>query len=251
MPGRSVLFLVVPLLVAPLVAAQDSELGGFRADTWTGDKRVPLDLWSSACTDPPPNACDYGEPLASTCKLVGIDSLGIAGGVGYRLKRYLFETTFDDSEGENWICESDVVLLLQENSDSTGTLIWSGATERTYEFIRDVRLADHGRFALIAVQYCLNGTGGCADRLFINEDDSWRPLERDSTWAAVARQFPGGYRAHKSPAIDIVNLMWEQHLAGPNDANCCPSGRAFLELDVVDGKLSIRNAKVSADLAVE
>ena len=101
-----------------------------------------------------------------------------------------------------------------------------------------------GGESVLSVLYCTNGTGGCAQGLLIWREEAWRRLERDASWDPVYGNLPEGYRPHKSPAIDLGNLTWEQNIAHRNDANCCPSGRIEFQLDIIGGKLAVKTYKI-------
>jgi len=227
---------------------------GTLVDARAGDGEArTFAAYSSQCPVSRHNPCDvYSYPVKSRdCKVVGIDSLGGSGAPTYLFGRYLSSTTYQETENEIWTCESDAAVLLEASSDSSVVPVWEDATERTFEFIRGARMADHGRASIVAVQYCLNGTGGCTDNLLLRRDGVWRFLDRDSTWNSVYAQLPTGYRIHKSPAIDVENLTWEQHIAAPDDPNCCPSGRILFDLDLVDGWLRVKRARLEAILPIK
>lgn len=245
------LLLAVPL--SQTGAAQELHRGTFLQRNSTGVASVALADLTDRCPEEAPNACDvYAYPVVSRdCAVVAIDSLGSDGGSNLQLVRYLSSVTYQESGTETWTCESDAAVLLDVSVEARAIPVWHDATERTFEYIRGGRIAEHGGAEILAVQYCLNGTGGCYDNLLLRREDNWRFLRRDSTWGSVYAQLPAGYQIHKSPGIDVENLTWEQHLAGPHDANCCPSGRLFLELGLVDSLLTVKKARLEAELTIE
>lgn len=213
----------------------------------------PSSYFTLQCPEILVDPCDaYHYPVKSgECTVAEVDTVEAQSEAAGLFVRYLSRTVYQESETEMWTCESDAAILLDVLDDGRLTPVWRDATERTFEFIRGIRMARHGDAEIAAVQYCLNGTGGCLDNLLIHTGGKWQFLDRDDTWERVYGQLPAGYRVHKSPAMDLKRLTWEQHIAGPYDANCCPSGRLLLDLDIVAGRLSVTKARLEADLTLD
>lgn len=237
-------------LFTSICAAQEPLLGTFLSRDGDGPA-WGLSDYSTHCPVSVPNACSaYSYPeISHNCTPAGIDTLGSES--PYVVSRYLSSIEFQETEKDTWTCESDAALLLDVSDSSRVVPLWQDATERTFEFIREARLAKHDGAAILDIQYCLNGTGGCFDNLLIGRRGKWDFLRRDSTWSAVYAQLPAGYRTHKSPPIDIEHLTWEQNIAGPHDANCCASGRLHLQLGLIEDHLSVKQARVEADLHID
>jgi len=74
---------------------------------------------------------------------------------------------------------------------------------------------------LVAVRYCVNGTGGCSQEFLLRG--------RDGDWSAVRQawldQLPKGYRGRIRHGfeIDPASLTGMAGFYGDGDANCCPS----------------------------
>lgn len=263
---RTFVIMAFTLMQLANATAQEPR-GEFLGKDFSDSVRASLEEYASTCPTFETDACSYGKPMnPESCQVVGLDSLGSAGGADYFFARYLSTAEFSDEVEGSWKCEADRAILLEtpvntsspsgsENHFEAGARqalpVWRDAAERTFWFIRNATLTDHEGTPLLSILYCLNGTGGCWDYLLIRDGPHWRPLEKDSTWDLVYAQLPGGYRTHKSPAIDIEHLKWEQHIASQNDANCCPSGRLLLDLDIVEGKLSVKRARLEADLSLD
>ncbi|HEU4786550.1 MAG TPA: hypothetical protein VFS57_04055 [Gemmatimonadaceae bacterium] len=90
---------------------------------------------------------------------------------------------------------------------------------------------------LIAIDECLNGTGGCAQSF---------ALVRDRTASFLAtrfldslnRRFPGGVR--HGYHINVRTLRGEAAVYSDSDANCCPSRIAEMRLELRGRTLELR-----------
>ncbi len=227
------------------VRAQDPESEYFISSRFVEEGHpATIDDLEKTCEQLAEGVCDYRPPITETaCRPTGREPAGSLGAADYTLLRFVLDRAFDD-EDDGWTCSVDIGLLLETSGDSLFRPVWTGTSERQFEFLNGVQVARAGGAELMTVRRCLNGTGGCYERLSIRDDGRWRPLERDSTWDEVYTRLPAGYRLHKSPFMELGELTWEQHLAGPGDGNCCPSGRLYLDLAVVNGKLSVRDSRI-------
>jgi len=207
----------------------------------------PVDVLTAQCPARPIGPCSYNYPvLKETCAVSETKDLGRFGGDDYLVVRYLRDAVFDEGPPYgSFTCETDEVVLAAVAGGGQARIVWRDATERTFFFIKSVTLArTPGGESILAVLYCVNGTGGCAQGMLIWGGDKWRKLERDDSWQEVYRNLPEGYRQHKSPEIDFSTLTWEQNLAQRDDANCCPSGRIYFQLAIVDGKLAVKSYRI-------
>jgi len=238
----------LPLLAARHALAAEDDIPSGRVGTFVADAPVQdVDAITQSCPASPPGPCGYNYPVRGrTCKVEEIQELGRFGDDDYLVVRYLRETVFDEGQPYGpFTCASDEVVLAAVAGGGKARVVWRDATERTFYFISSVKLArTPGGESILAVLYCLNGTGGCAQGMLIWGGDEWRKLERDDSWQEVYRNLPAGYRQHKSPEIDFSTLTWEQHLAQRDDANCCPSGRIHFQLAIVGGKLAVKSYRI-------
>lgn len=251
MTGRLTLravVLLLPVLGPGAAFASEDDTPSGRVGTLVVAPPVQdVDALTQSCPAPPPEPCGYHYPVLSrTCKVEDTQELGWFGGDDYLLVRYLRETVFDEGAPYGaFTCGSDEIALAAVAGGNKARVVWRDATERTFHFIAAAGLhRTPGGHHVLSVLYCLNGTGGCAQGLLIWSGDAWRKLERDDSWQAVYRHLPEGYRLHKSPEIDLETLTWEQHLAGPGDPNCCPSGRIEFRLAIVDGRLAVKSYRI-------
>jgi hypothetical protein len=242
---------LLALLLAPNHApAQASGRSDWRDWVILDSEPRALDWFTENCPDLMPQACLLElDRLAEDCETVHVKELGEVEGRELYWVQYRRSRTYglEYPEGkEVWRCEADEALIIESMDDGAARAIWYDGSERESEFIDDVALVrPEGREEfLISIQYCLNGTGGCSELILIRMDGRWRELQHDASWERVYAEIPEGYHLHKSPRIDLTNLRWERTLLGPGESNCGPSGRLFLELDILDGKLSVRDYEV-------
>lgn len=118
----------------------------------------------------------------------------------------------------------ELVLLAVDPSRDRARPVWHIVRDRAIEFITDYRWSRKRRQLLVAVDLCLNGTGGC-QAVFLTEyaGDHWAVVEQTyrKELAALA---PEGFRLHKGGRLDLETMTGEQPLAVRDDPNCCPSG---------------------------
>ncbi len=214
----------------------------------------PIDDLTSRCPvyRQEKGACRYNYPvLGEDCAVVETRELGVLGNSQYLMMRTLESVTYDEGEGNTYTCKADGAALIEIPRDNgnknKGRLVWHDATEREFYFISAVNAhtTPEGK-VILDILYCLNGTGGCAQGMLLwTATEGWQELVRDGSWPPIYEHLPAGYRPHKSPAIDFGNMTWEQHLVGPVDPNCCPSGRINFALALVDDNLAVKSYAIS------
>jgi len=96
---------------------------------------------------------------------------------------------------------------------------------------------------LLAVRYCVNGTGGCSQE-FLRRG-------RDRTWKAVRQawleQLPKGFadRIRHGVEIDPATLKGVAGFYGDDDPNCCPSQELSVRLALRGEALMLLDHRVS------
>jgi hypothetical protein len=89
---------------------------------------------------------------------------------------------------------------------------------------------------LVAIEECLNGTGGCFQSFLLERGGRWRDV-RMAFLDSLNRRYPSairhGYR------IDIRTMRGTAPIYSPQDPNCCPSRTAEMRLRLRNGALEI------------
>jgi len=231
---RKLFFLALALVFLPGYTEDEFQPWESGGRFFSDAPLIPVDQMTETCPlyKDSKGACVFNYPvLGESCKVVETRELGVFGESQYLLMRTLHSVQFDEGEQGTYTCEADEAALIEMPGKGQARLAWHSATEREYLFIRDAKLfSTPSGEAVLAVLYCLNGTGGCAQGPLIWSGGRWKKLARDESWQAVYDNLPEGYRRHKSPAIDFATMTWEEHLAGPDDPNCCPSGKIMFNL---------------------
>jgi len=245
---KNLVALTIALIFLPAYTQDDSQPWENGGTFFSETELKPVDELTKRCPQfrNPKGVCVYNYPvLDETCTIAETRELGVFGMSQYLLLRTQQAVTFDEGDGNTYTCKADEAALIEMPGKGQARLAWHSATEREYLFISDVKLFHSASGEeVLAVLYCLNGTGGCVQSPLIWTGNKWEKLERDGSWDPVYEKLPEGYRRHKSPPIDFSHLTWEEHLAGPEDPNCCPSGKIDFQLAIRDKKLSVKSYKI-------
>ena len=205
------------------------------------------DDMTGRCRPRRPDVCDYGPPVEpDDCSVKAVKELGVFGTSQYFLVHAQRKRSLEqEASQEPYSCESDELALVEMPEPGRARVVWEDATEREYvgySSARSVSTAD-GK-SILSLLYCFNGTGGCNEgQLFWNQQ-RWVRLIHDASWDWLASAIPDGFVRHRSPAMDLGNLTHEWHLAGPRDPNCCPTGRAYLDLAVIRDALAVAGYRI-------
>ena len=191
------------------------------------------------CPEFESRACNYDTEVSQECQVVGMSPLGTVGERQFSLARYRRTVAVHEAS----TCETDEALVLESVDEDRSQPVWYDATERKFTFLKDVSLVHSEKHAFLIVEYCVNGTGGCWQSAYVWSHNHWKKLKHDQTWDDVYNNMPDGYWTHQSPPIDFHSLRWEQNMATRGDANCCPSGKILLKLQIVEDELSVENHK--------
>ena len=187
-----------------------------------------------------------------TCRVAAVNTLASADGSSWRLVRY--ETTYiypDDSIKRQSFPRdtadtSEVldVVLYSVGRDSVWTPEWHAWAERriTRDVLVDV--AAHEGAALVSVNACVNGTGGCDQHFLVRRAHRWLGVT-ERYYQELERHF-GKNVFWKGVAVDVRTLRGTVALYSPGDANCCPSRELLLSLTFHDNELRVRAASSRA-----
>ena len=195
------------------------------------------------------------------CRVTAFDTLPSAGGDAWAYAVYahrwlvpsgpIVETTPRTTPTPaDTVGEIELVLLRRTRLDPTRsgqaggalTPVWHYRVEA--ELVRSVlptavTVADGS--ALFAIDECVNGTGGCAQRFVAYRAGNWRNI-RSVFLDSLARRFPGAVQ--HGFHVDLSTLRANAALYSPNDANCCPSRGAELTLGFRNDALEMTGLRV-------
>ena len=118
----------------------------------------------------------------------------------------------------------EVVLIGVDRDREVAIPVWHLIRDRSIEFITGFRWSRKRSGLLLAVDICVNGTGGCHEEWLTEyAGDHWAVVEQ-SYLSELATRAPEGFALHKGRRIDLETTTGEQPIAKESDANCCPSG---------------------------
>lgn len=162
------------------------------------------------------------------CRPLGLHEIGRASGVAWVHATYERRWLLTPNDTTS---ESEVVLFSKSAGDSSRLrLIWHYRYET--EMLRSVTpeaVSVSGGAALLSVDECVNGTGGCSQSFAIFKAGSPKEV-RLAFLDSLRRRFPDGIR--HGFHVDLRTLHGSISLYSGNDANCCPStiGEFWLRL---------------------
>lgn len=207
----------------------------------------PVDDLTGQCRPPRADVCDYGQAIhRDECSVEDVRELGVFGTSQYFLVHARRARLLEQGTGEEpYTCASDELALVEMPEPGRARVVWEDATEREYVGYSSARsVSTAAGKTILSLLYCFNGTGGCSEGLLLWNGRHWMPLVRDQSWEWLLSAIPDGYTRHKSPAMDLGRLTHEWHLAGPTDPNCCPTGRAYLELALMRDALAVTGYRI-------
>lgn len=183
-----------------------------------------------------------------TCRVAAAKTLASVDGSNWRLVRY--ETTYiypaDSIKRQSYPRDtadtSEVldVVLYSVAGDSVWKPEWHVWADRriTRDVLVDV--AAHEGAALVSVNACVNGTGGCDQHFVLRRARRWHDVA-ERYYQELERRF-GKYVFWKGVAVDVRTLRGTVSLYSPGDANCCPSRELLLSLTLHGNELRVRAA---------
>jgi hypothetical protein len=167
--------------------------------------RISRDVARSSCLD-------LGDPTfvpqarrVEPCRPRALRSLARIGGLVWSSGEYNSRWVLAPGDTEE---EREIVLYRPEELRSVRLVL------------KALRPPDANTDALVAVDECVNGTGGCAQTFMSYRDGHGKGVVRQFE-DSLRQRFPGainhGYH------VDLASMRFEASVFSPRDANCCPS----------------------------
>lgn len=122
------------------------------------------------------------------------------------------------------------------------TPVWQETFEP--EYFRSVTpsvTSAQGGGLLLAIQECVNGTGGCEQSFLLDRGSSWRPLKL-AFLDSVEHRYPGAVQ--RKFRVNPRTLTAEVFLYADTDANCCPSRSAVVSLRLRGDTLEAKTIRI-------
>lgn len=138
----------------------------------------------------------------------------------------------------------EVVLFGVDRDREMAIPVWHLIRDRSIEFIAGFRWSRKRSGLLLAVDICVNGTGGCHEEWLTEyAGDHWAVVEQ-SYLSELARRAPEGFALHWGRRMDLETMTGEQPIARASDANCCPSGLMRFSVWLDGRRLKLITAEV-------
>lgn len=190
-------------------------------------------------------------PQIGVCSAAAVTSFGVAGG-----RRWYYTTVArrwllaDSAKGTaDTVAESELILfstgsLPHTNRDTLLTPVWHYRfePEELASVTPDVVPADGG--ALLTVQECVNGTGGCGQSFFLERGGRWHVV-RMAFLDTLNRRYPGAilHGFH----VNVHTMRASAAVYSRGDANCCPSRVAEMRVRLRGESLELVELHVRAN----
>ncbi len=187
-------------------------------------------------------------PRVGECERLGLKPIGVAGGHAWYSALFARRWLMKDSgtTPADTIRETEVVLFITDAAHHVGrdtslTPVWDYHFDP--EMLRSVtpEMVSVNGGTLVAIDECLDGTGGCSQEFFLLRGARWsvvQPAFLDS----LNRRFPNAI--NHGFHVDVQTLRATAAVYSPNDANCCPSRTAEMRLRLRGNVLEIIELQV-------
>jgi hypothetical protein len=174
------------------------------------------------------------------CRSLGLHEIGRASGVAWAYATYERRWLLTPSDT---VSEREVVLFSKSAGDSSRLRpIWHYRYET--EMLRSVTpevVFVSGGAALLSVDECVNGTGGCSQSFAIFKAGSPKEV-RLAFLDSLRRRFPDGIR--HGFHVDLRTLHGSTSLYSGSDRNCCPSTIGEFSLRLKGNSLELTTLKL-------
>lgn len=199
-----------------------------------------LDMFTQCATE---LEVDHVGPwLDLGCSVVDSTRLGSGSEPEAWMLKYRRNAVLGYDDFADTLAIDELALVRRDRSDNAVEPLWHLTRIQTYEFLERVESAERDEGVLVSYLTCLNGTGGCAQHFLLGRA-TWEVVEQPYLDALQAL-LPRGWSLHKGRLIDLASLRGVQPIAGPGDANCCPSGQIDFQVELADGALRLVSAIV-------
>jgi len=237
MTDARVLAVLVAGTIVPGAAAQRPYAV---ADGFADSVRVAWTTATTRCVTP--LRTGFAIPAAdSSCRVVGVTSLGSTGDLDWRLARYRRRVILADTGFADTMDLDELVLLARGRDAAAAHVAWHLVRDRDFEFLDTLVWVPTSHGLFLALGLCLNGTGGCGTEYLRWDGDRWRAIAQPFARDLQAR-LPPDHWLHKGRQLDLETLAGVWPVAAPGDANCCPSLELPFTLQLADDALTLRSA---------
>ena len=194
---------------------------------------------------------DKEVPQIGRCQSRGVTALGLVGGDRWYSAQFARRRLLAGSAGvaPDTVAEEELVVLKAVTAgahrgtrDTLLVPVWHYRFEP--ENLRSVTpeiASVTGGVVLMAIDECVNGTGGCSQRFLVRRENRWRAARLpflDSLNRAYPDAINHGYH------VDIRRMRGDAAVYSPNDHNCCPSRVAEFRLRLRGDALEIVQLRV-------
>lgn len=189
------------------------------------------------------------DELQPECDTVESGELEHTGDRRWFWTRYRWTTVLpgDDpsAEAADTVAEEEVVLFSAPLDRDELTAEWHARYPVYYIYRVNVEMGptDDDGGALLAVQSCWNGTGGCGQNFLLRGADGWQPVR--TPWHEQLPDDMAG-RFWKGSYINPMTLQGRASLYSPDDANCCPSRLLYFRVRLEGDALVLRDQRAVA-----
>jgi hypothetical protein len=205
---------------------------------------VAIDAVRRRCVELGDDTYTKDVPQVGVCVPHGILSRGTAAGLRWYSavfgRRWLLTDSGTGARADT-AAESEFVLFTsgtqRAGRDTLLTPVWHVRFEP--EILRSVTpeiVSVNGGGALVGIDECVNGTGGCAQSFLLWRNDRWR-LVHLAFVDSLNRRFPGAI--NHGFHVNVKTLRANAAVYAPSDANCCPSRTAEMQLRLREDGLEI------------
>ena len=219
---------------------------------------VSADSAARRCLDLGDNmwADDVRQAATHPCRALGIHDAGIADGRIWSYAHYarVWLLPGDAGAPPDTVRETELVLFTVAERDrradsasgraATLTPVWHERSEADAMYSTTPTVAPApggGGGALVAIEECVNGTGGCSQNIMLYRGDSLHAV-RLAFIDSLEHRFPGSIQ--HGFHVDVRTLAADAAIYSDGDANCCPSRTAIMTLRLRGDALEIATLRL-------